>query len=80
MHWEPARQPRDSEWDKLKAIVKDHPSDYMIWEGQPLESVEAKLKELGLEVIVFEPCSNKPATGDFLSIMRQNVANFKVAD
>ena len=80
VHWEPGRQPRDSEWDKLKAILKEHPSDYMIWEGQPLESVEAKLKELGLEVIVFETCSNKPATGDFLSIMRQNVANFEVAD
>ena len=78
MHWEPGRQPRDSEWDKLKAILKEHPSDYMIWEGQPLESVEAELKELGLEVIVFEPCANKPGQGDFLSVMKQNVANFEV--
>lgn len=78
MHWEPGRQPRDPEWDKLEALLKEHPSDYMIWEGQPLESVEARLKELGLEVIVFEPCANKPTEGDFLSIMKQNVANFEV--
>lgn len=78
MHWEPGRQPRDSEWDKLAALLKQHPSDYMIWEGQPLESVEQKLKELGLGVIVFDPCSNKPSKGDFLSIMSENVENFKV--
>ena len=78
MHWEPLRQPQESEWDKLKALQKEHPSDYMIWEAQPLESVAEKLRELGLEVIVFDPCANKPANGDYLSIMSANVDNFNI--
>lgn len=78
VHWEPGRQPRDSEWKTFQEILKEHPARYMIWEGQPLESVEKKLNELGLEVIVFDPCANKPEQGDFLSIMSENVNNFKV--
>jgi len=45
----------------------------MIWEKQPLPSVTAKLKEQGIRQIVFDPCANKPVSGDYLATMRRNI-------
>jgi zinc transport system substrate-binding protein len=33
------------------------------------------LKAIGVDSLVFNPCSNTPDQGDFLSVMRQNVEN-----
>ena len=33
----------------------------------------SKLRSLGIRSIVFDPCANRPATGDFLSAMRANL-------
>jgi zinc transport system substrate-binding protein len=49
----------------------------MIWEGEPLPESVAKLKEMGIESIVFDPCGNRPDEGDFLSVMKNNVANLR---
>jgi zinc transport system substrate-binding protein len=40
------------------------------------ESAE-KLKAIGVDSLVFDPCGNKPDQGDFLSVMRQNIENLK---
>jgi hypothetical protein len=44
-----------------------------VWESTPVASAEALLKEMGLHSVVFDPCGNAPAKGDFLSVMQQNV-------
>ena len=61
----------------LKEIVKEHPAKWMIWEGDPLPQNVAKLKEMGIESIVFDPCGNRPEDGDFLIVMKQNVENIR---
>ena len=61
--------------DKEREIVKEHPAKWMIWEDEPLPQSAAKLKEMGIGSIVFDPCGNRPEQGDFLSVMRQNVEN-----
>ena len=75
--WEPDAFPDEQMWTHLKEIVKEHPAKWMIWEGDPLPQSVAKLKEMGIESIVFDPCGNRPDSGDFISVMRQNVANLK---
>ena len=40
---------------------------------------EKKLNELGVKVIVFEPCGNKPSSGDFFSQMKINIENLSKA-
>ena len=75
--WEPDAFPDEQMWTHLKEIVKEHPAKWMIWEGDPLPQSVAKLKEMGIESIVFDPCGNRPDSGDFISVMKGNVGNLK---
>jgi zinc transport system substrate-binding protein len=50
----------------------------MIWEDEPLpESVE-RLKELGIQSVVFSPYGNRPAQGDFMTVMKSNIENLRL--
>jgi len=75
--WEPDVFPEDQMWADLEKILKEHPAKWMIWEGEPLEKSVAKLKSMGIDSVVFEPCGNQPDDGDFLSVMKNNIANLK---
>jgi zinc transport system substrate-binding protein len=77
--WEPDKIPDDREWNKLRAILKNHPARWMVWEGEPERPFLARLKSMGMESLVFDPCGNVPEKGDFLSVMRQNIENLKQA-
>ncbi len=75
--WEPDVFPDEQMWKHLEEIVKEHPAKWMVWEGEPLPKSVAKLKEMGIESIVFDPCGNKPEQGDFFSVMKDNISNLK---
>jgi hypothetical protein len=51
----------------------------MLWEGQPLRATEEGLRKRGIEVVVFDPAGQAPASGDFLSIMQANVERLECA-
>jgi zinc transport system substrate-binding protein len=74
VHWEPDEVPAESGWAELRTLLGEHRAEVMIWEGEPLPETVARLKELGLESIVVDPCGNRPETGDFLDVMRANIA------
>ena len=38
-----------------------------------------KLKSIGVESLIFDPCGNVPDQGDFLAVMRANVNNLQKA-
>ena len=73
--WEPETVPNEDGMAELQKILGDHPAKVMIWEGEPATESVAKLKALGIESVVFDPCGNQPDEGDFLSVMRQNLEN-----
>ena len=77
VHWEPDEIPTNEQMLELKSILKEHPAQWMIWEGKPMKESAEKLKTIGLDSLVFDPCGNIPDQGDFLSVMRQNVENLK---
>jgi zinc transport system substrate-binding protein len=79
VHWEPDEMPRAEQWLELKKLLKEHPAMWMIWEGQPMKDSVRKLKSIGVNSLVFDPCGNVPDQGDFLTIMRQNLQNLKHA-
>ena len=79
VHWEPDEATGDEQWLELNKILKYHPAKWMIWEGDPLKAAIEKLKGLQIDSIVFNPCGNVPAQGDFLTVMRQNIENLKLA-
>jgi len=75
VHWEPDAAPDPAMWQKLSELRASHPATWMIWEGPPLDEVRSKLVEKGIESVLFDPCGNVPAEGDFLSVMKQNAEN-----
>ena len=79
VHWEPGDLPPVTEWKDLKKMLEKHPAQWMLWEGEPLPATAKKLRELGIEPIVFDPCGNVPDEGDYITVMRANFANLKKA-
>ena len=75
--WEPETFPDEEQWAELESLLAEHPAEWMIWEGDPLpESVE-RLRQLGIESVVFDPAGNVPEDGDFLAVMQNNVDNLR---
>ena len=77
VHWEPDEAPTDAKWAELQTLLAKHPAQWMIWEGEPMKESIQRLKAIGVDSLVFDPCGNIPDQGDFLSVMRQNVENLK---
>jgi len=79
IHWEPDEIPTHEQMMALNRILKEHPAKWMIWEGKPMKQSVGGLKAIGIDSLVFDPCGNTPDQGDFLSVMRQNFDNLKLA-
>ena len=79
LHWEPDEVPTGEQIVELRNTLRDHPARWMIWEGEPIPISVAKLRAVGMNSLVFDPCGNVPEEGDLLSVMRQNVKNLKKA-
>jgi zinc transport system substrate-binding protein len=78
VHWEPDEIPDNGSWVELRTILKGHPAKWMIWEAEPNTVTVEKLKSNKINSIVFNPCSNAPKNGDFMSVMQQNVEHLKL--
>lgn len=79
VHFEPNEPPDEKGWRHLEGILKTHPAGWMLWEGEPIASTSDRLASLGVGVIVFDPCSNTPAAGDFLTVMQDNAKRVEAA-
>ena len=79
VHWEPDAMPEDVLWDELRATLQEHAARVMIWEAEPLLATKQRLAEMGIECVVFQTGGNRPATGDWLDLMRQGVAALEAA-
>jgi zinc transport system substrate-binding protein len=79
VHWEPDEILTNEQMMELNSILKEHPAKWMIWEGNPMKQSAERLKAIGVDSLVFNPCGNTPDQGNFLSVMRQNVENLKPA-
>lgn len=79
VHWEPDEFPSNVQWSELRAMLKKHPAKWMIWEGEPMKESTERLKAVGVNSLVFDPCGNIPDQGDFMSVMRRNCENIKPA-
>ena len=54
-----------------------HPAKWSIWEAEPVPEAVQRVSELGLESVVFDPCANRPSTGDWLTAMQGNLEQLK---
>jgi zinc transport system substrate-binding protein len=72
VHFEPDEFPDAGAWRDLEARLTEHPARWMLWEDEPLPEAAAKLRDLGIESVVFNPCGNAPPVGDYLTVMNAN--------
>ena len=79
VHWEADEMPSDQEWEGIGKLLESHPAKWMVWEAQPSIAIVEKLKALGVGSLVFNPCANRPETGDFLEVMKNNLGQIKAA-
>ena len=77
VHWEPGERPSEEMWQVLGTMLLSHPAKLMVWEGEPLPEVESRLAGLGIDSVVYDPCGNAPESGDFGTVMLQNLANLE---
>ncbi len=75
--WEPDEAPSPAMWRALEALLREHPAHVLIWEAPPLAETARRLESLGLSSVVYAPCANLPAEGDWLSVMRDNARRLR---
>ena len=71
--WEPDEVPSEEMWEEMAEMLNEHRATWMLWESAPLEENVTRLRELGLQSTVYDPCGKVPTEGDFLTRMEQNV-------
>jgi len=74
LHWEPDETPN---LDELQHILGEHPARRMVGEAEPAAETTSALDALGVHSIVFEPCANRPAAGDLLTVMEANASGLE---
>ena len=72
LHWKPHEMPSEKEWGRLDAIREKTGARWMLWEDEPIDPIRKALKERSIHWIVVRPAGNRPAEGDFISVMRAN--------
>jgi len=77
--WEPGEIPEPSEWQALKNLLSGYQAKWMIWEAKPVADTTNRLKSMGINYLVYQPIGNRPATGDFISVMFDNLMNLEQA-
>ena len=65
--------PDEAQWRELSGILQGHATAWMIWEGSPHAEANSRLESLGVKSLVFSPAGNRPETGDFMSVMQENL-------
>tara|TARA_R110002096_G_scaffold147671_13_gene307659 strand:+ start:229 stop:1143 length:915 start_codon:yes stop_codon:yes gene_type:complete len=73
--WEPEVVPTEDQLTELSHLRDFHEAGWMIWEGEPAAESVSKLEEMGIKSVVYDPCGNVPDSGDWLSVMYQNLEN-----
>ena len=79
LHLEPKQELSQDDWRTLDGLLEQHRAEWMLWEGAPLASTQSALRARGVSVIVFSPAGQRPAEGDFLGVMRENVRELECA-
>lgn len=70
---DPETVPDEASLDGIRETMAENEVRHLLWESAPAAEVAAAMENLGLENVLFSPCETAPETGDYLTVMRQNV-------
>jgi zinc transport system substrate-binding protein len=74
LHWEPTEVPGHFAMAQFDEKTADHEASLLVWEAEPLPETKTMLEERGIRSVVFAPLAETPASGDYLSVMNENLA------
>lgn len=75
--WEPDAVPNERQWSELAQIQAEHQAAAMIWEDQPHQITLDRLRSMGIESVVFDPCANTCGSENFLTTMQRNIESLE---
>ena len=79
LEWDAGAMPDADQWPVLERMMAETGARVLIWEARPPEDAIVKADALGLQSVVFSPLAGLPRDGDFLTIMRDQIADLAAA-
>jgi zinc transport system substrate-binding protein len=77
MHWDPGVLPSDEQWDRFEKLGAGKSPRWMLWPEEPIPQTVDRLHGLNVGIIVFRPAARPPKTGDYLSVMQENLKTLR---
>lgn len=74
LEWEAGAMPDDAQWQDLQDMAARTGATLLIWEATPPPEAMERASQIGLRSAVFSPLAGSPAEGDFISVMRAQIA------
>ena len=74
LHWKPGAEPTEGEWKQMQTLQKEHQISGVLWERSPDKKLREKLDAQGLNSFVLNPLTTKPAKGDYLTVMQEQLS------
>ena len=75
LEWDAGAMPDDAQWQELQIVAGEKAATLLIWEATPPEGAMDRASELGLKSMVFSPLATQPSSGDFVSVIRTQLAD-----
>jgi zinc transport system substrate-binding protein len=69
----------DQQWQNLEPILASQTVSRLLWSEEPQAATADRLRAMGMRSIVFRIAAQPPESGDFLSVMRENVEQLRNA-
>ncbi len=79
VHFEPDEAPSEQAWSDLERMRARGGANVMLWEAEPLPQTRERLASMGLQLVLFSTAGSLPDSGDYFSVMRDNVSNLRQA-
>jgi len=80
LSWEPDMKLGEEEMAEFRGLRAQHPqARFFLWDDTPSEANQGVIEREGLTGLVLSPAMNRPARGDFLTVMRENVERLAAA-
>ena len=79
VEWDALSPPSETQWQELSDVIAETQSNTFIWEAEPNAQALDRMSALGLTNVIFPPFANRPAEGDFLTVMQANLQNIRAA-
>lgn len=75
LEWDAGAMPDDAQWQELQDRIEQTDASLLIWEATLPEHALERASEMGLRSVVFSPLATRPSRGDFVSVMRAQIAD-----